>query len=280
MSDDERGGANWVQVTAAALAAMSSAVLLSTLGVAGTIVGAAVGSLSASLGGALYSRGLHASRQQVAAQAAALRRVTQARVDVDAAVDAMRRGESGSDTTLRRADAALGEAEEALHDADVEGEDGREGEAGETEPGDERAVYGVTAAENPEGTGDEPRKLPWKRIALISVGVFVAAMVAITAFELIAGRAVSTYTGGTDSDKGTTVPGLGSTQDSGPQDQPGEEQPTGEPTEQPGEEPTTEPPTEPADPTTAPSEVPSGTPTPTPTLTPAETAAPEDGSAS
>jgi hypothetical protein len=292
VSDEEREGASWVQVTAAALAAMSSAVILSSLGVAGTIIGAAVGSLTASVGGALYSRGIHASRDQ----AVALKRVAQARLDVDAARAAMRRGEAGSDTTLRQADLALGEAEEALQHADEE-PGGSSADAPETghsvtsdteaggAAGDERAVYGVTA--EPAGADDEDeesRRLPWKRIALITVGVFVAAMVAITAFELATGRAVSTYTGGTDSDKGTTVPGLGGGGDPAPEEEP-EEQPTSVPTDQPSEAPSSEPTTEPTDgsePSPVPSELPSetATPTPTPTLTatPTETAPTEDGS--
>lgn len=41
---------NWVQALAGSLAAMSSAVLLSTVGVAGTIIGAAIGSVVATVG--------------------------------------------------------------------------------------------------------------------------------------------------------------------------------------------------------------------------------------
>jgi cytoskeletal protein RodZ len=42
--------------------------------------------------------------------------------------------------------------------------------------------------------------LPWKRLAVIAVGLFVVAMATILAFELVTGRAVSTYTGGSDKD--------------------------------------------------------------------------------
>lgn len=277
VGDEERAGVNWVQVTAAALAAMSSAVLLSTLGVAGTIVGAAVGSLTASVGGALYSRGIHASRQQ----AATLKRVAQARADVDKAAAAMRRGEAGSETTLRRADRALGDAEVALEkaDDDVETSDGDAGSA--STDGDERAVYGA-AAENQAGEAtessdpnDEARKLPWKRIALISAGVFVAAMVAITAFELATGRPVSTFTGGSDADTGTTIPGLGNNKDSAPDDEPKDGEPTGGPSDDPSTDPSAEPsePTEPtADPTVLPSET--ATPTPTPAQEPTASESP------
>jgi hypothetical protein len=60
---------NLVQVVASALAAVSSAVLLSTVGVAGTLIGAAVGSVIATVGSAVYSYSLRASRERVAAAA-------------------------------------------------------------------------------------------------------------------------------------------------------------------------------------------------------------------
>jgi hypothetical protein len=55
-------GVDWVKAVAGALAAVSTTVLLSTLGAAGTLAGAAVGSLAATVATALYSRGLDRSR--------------------------------------------------------------------------------------------------------------------------------------------------------------------------------------------------------------------------
>lgn len=51
-------GLSWLQLVAGALAAMTSAWVASYLGVAGTVIGAAVGSLVASIASALYVRGL------------------------------------------------------------------------------------------------------------------------------------------------------------------------------------------------------------------------------
>ncbi|GAA3528776.1 hypothetical protein AFL01nite_01940 [Aeromicrobium flavum] len=51
-------GLPWLQLVAGALAAMTSAWVASYLGVAGTIIGAAVGSLVASVASAFYVRGL------------------------------------------------------------------------------------------------------------------------------------------------------------------------------------------------------------------------------
>ena len=264
---EERPGINWIQVLAGALAAVSSAVLLSTLGVAGTMIGAALGSVIASVASAWYGRGLDASRQQVAAQAAALKRVAAARSKLDEAVSARNRGETGADTGLIQADQALGEAEQALEQAGQVAD----GEAAETddvvEPVPHDPLYGAEAG----------RKLPWKRIALIAAGLFVAVMVAITAFELVAGRAVSEITGGSDKGTGSTVPGIRQapeetkdkrapgdddpreSEDVAPTD---ETEPTEDPTVEPTADPTTTPtePTEPTDPTTTPSAEPSVTP--------------------
>jgi len=55
-------GLSWFQVIAGALAAMTSAWIASTLGVAGTIIGAAVGSLVATITAALYANTLDRSR--------------------------------------------------------------------------------------------------------------------------------------------------------------------------------------------------------------------------
>jgi hypothetical protein len=157
----ERTGINWVQVVAGAGAAVSSAVLLSTLGVAGTLIGAAVGSVVASLATHTLSRGLDASRQQ----ALALRRLNQAREDLDRLST---HPEEDPEAALEHADHVIGRVEASLR----------------------------------------PRKMSWKHVALLAVGVFAGVMVAITGFELMTGRALSTYTGGSDKNTPITVPGV------------------------------------------------------------------------
>jgi hypothetical protein len=66
-SDENRLEINWVNSMGAALAAVSSAVVLSTLGTAGTLIGAAVGSLVITVGGAIYAHSLRAARARLAA---------------------------------------------------------------------------------------------------------------------------------------------------------------------------------------------------------------------
>jgi len=56
---------NPVQVVASALAAISSAFLLSTLGVAGTVIGAALASVVATVGSALYVHVVHRTGEQL-----------------------------------------------------------------------------------------------------------------------------------------------------------------------------------------------------------------------
>lgn len=56
------GDLSWVQIVVGALAAMTSAWIASTLGVGGTIIGAALGSLVIPVSSALYGRGLDKGR--------------------------------------------------------------------------------------------------------------------------------------------------------------------------------------------------------------------------
>jgi hypothetical protein len=176
----QKTSVEWVKVIGGALAAMSSAVLLSTLGAAGTLIGAALGSVIVTVGSALYSSGLDKSRRGVAvAQEAALRRVSQARRQVDRAAD-----DQDQNT---RVDQHLEWAHEALEDA--------ESRLQEPEP-------------PPPTWGERLRVLPWKRIALVAGGLFLVAMVAITVFELVSGRSISEYTGGSNGNDRTTFSGL------------------------------------------------------------------------
>jgi hypothetical protein len=179
MSDDEkpRIEINWVQTMAGALAAVTSAVLLSTFGVAGTLIGAALGSLALTIGNAVYSYSLRLTRERVAAaQSVAAARIGLAQSRVRGGADAEDLAEVVED---------LDQAQAVLEDA---------AEEDEAVPGGWRAVLAG---------------LPWKRIAAISTAIFVIAMLAILAFELVTGRAVSTYTGGSEDDRRTSIPGMG-----------------------------------------------------------------------
>lgn len=236
---------DWLKTLAGALAAVTTAVLLSTLGAAGTLVGAALGSVAATVGTALYTRGLATSREQVArVQGSALQKVGIAQAEVRRA--ARRQDDAPAvEAHLEHADEQLAEARQDLD-----------------------------AVEERPRTG-----LPWKRIGLLAAGTFVAVVLALSAFELLGGKPVSSYTGGTDGSGGTSFSRLtgsgGQSQDDdrgdqqrpdrGDRDQDDDQpvEPSDDPTPTPSGEPTE------AEPSETPSETPSQSPTPTPSETPA-----------
>ncbi len=255
---------NWVQSTGGALAAVSSAVLLSTFGVAGTLIGAALGSLVITVGGAVYSYSIRATRQRVAmAQTVAAARIGLAQARVREASDEVAEGRA------RAADDAVEGLAEAEVDLDRARAALRDGPEAADPRLDWRSVLGA---------------LPWKRLAAGATAIFVAAMLAILAFELVTGRAVSSFTGGSDPDRRTSIPGLSGGGDS-TKEQPQDEQsgdpsddasptedvtdevdPTVDPTVEPTVEPTDPIPSEPVptEPTVVPTTVPTTGTSPTP----------------
>ena len=169
---------DWTRTIAGALAAVASAVLLSTLGAVGTIIGAAVGSIVVTVASALFTQGLSSSKRSLAkAQASAKQKVGIAHAEV-------RRAERADDTEaqqghLEHADERLEEAHEDLDAAAL--------------------------AAAPVSWRERLKLLPWRRI-LVGAGVmFLVAVAVITVFEVVAGRSVSSFTGGTSDDSGTTI---------------------------------------------------------------------------
>jgi hypothetical protein len=141
---------DWLKTAGGALAAVSSAFLLSTFGAAGTIIGAALGSVIVTVGGALYSQGLARSHQRLAqVQVAAMRKVGDAQAEVRQA---------------------------ARHPGDGETVDAHLAHAGERLRGVKDDLG--TMANEPTGPGWRERLvvLPWKRISLIAAGLFAAAV--------------------------------------------------------------------------------------------------------
>lgn len=195
MTEDtgQKLGIDWLKTIAGALAAVSSAVLLSSLGAAGTIIGAALGSVVVTVGGALYGQGLARSRARLA----------QAPIPV-----------------RRRPGAAGAEVRTSRH------------------PGGDPTS--AARADEPHGPGLRERlaMLPWKRISLGAAGLFAASVLAITSFELVAGRTVSSITGGSDGGGGTTITRLGGGSGGGPS--PDDQAPTDSPTS-PSDQPSDQP---------------------------------------
>lgn len=240
--DSPKVDIDWVRTVAGALAAVSTAVLLSTLGAAGTLVGAALGSIAATVTTALYSQGLARSRAKVSAvQEQALHKVGIAQAEVRRAA---RRPEATGH--LPHAEQQLEEAKAALDDVQ-----------------DEPATLAWR---------ERLALLPWKRIGLLAAGLFVVAVAVISVFEAFAGKPVSSYTGGSDRDGGTSLTRITGGGDSAPSDD------TDQDDDQAPDEDGGTPDEAPATPSgPAPSDEPTESPVPTPTPTPApETPAPSE----
>ena len=175
-----------VKVAAGAVAAMASAVLLSTLGAAGTITGAALGSVIVTVAGSMFSKGVDVSKQGVsAAQALAARRVAQARSQVGGAAQDM----DDSPQAQQRLSAANAELDAA------ESELQRQRDApGQARSGDRVAGTARGAALEADRPG-------------AAAAVFLVAMAVITGFELVSGRAVSSMTGGSTTRSARRSPG-------------------------------------------------------------------------
>lgn len=234
--DDPKLDIDWVKTFAGALAAVSTAVLLSTLGAVGTLVGAALGSVAVTVTSQLYAQGLARSRRSLAkAQETALLKVGIAQAEVRRA--GRRQGDDDAvEAHLEMADERLGEAKADLDEA----------------------------AAGPPSLRERLVVLPWKRIAALTAATFLVVLVAIASFEALTGRSVSSYTGGSGEDSSSTFTGGGSSSSEDDEQQPdrqpsdGAGEPTQDPTDGASDEPT-------QDPSEVPSEDPSETPTEEPT---------------
>ena len=247
-----------VKVAAGAVGAMASAVLLSTLGAAGTITGAALGSVIVTVAGSMFSKGVDVSKQGVsAAQVLAARRVGQAKSQVGAASQDMDDSPQARQR-LSAANAELDAAEAQLHAEQTPGHS-----AGQT--------VGPAAGQTPGPSGPDRRAVPWRRIGLGAAAVFLMAMVVITGFELVSGRAVSAMTGGSSSDQErTSLTGLTD-----------RDKPTPSPTQTPTETPTGTPsPSDSASVEESPSAEPTETSSAEPTETPSESVTPSQDTSS
>lgn len=248
---DRKLDIDWLTTLAGALAAVSSAVLLSTLGAAGTMIGAALGSVTLTVGGAFYRHGLTRSRERLAqGHAVARHKVAIAQAEVRRA--SRRPGHDRRDEAhLSHAEASLDEAKQDL----------------ETD-----AISAQSLSRR-----DRLLALPWKRISLGAAATFAVSVLAITAFELVAGQSVSSITGGSDGSGGTTISRIGGgdrdgarqqDEDPGPTDDDAPSQP--DPSEQPsdGSSPSPDAPLTPEEPTEDPIDPSSPAPSPTDQTTP------------
>jgi hypothetical protein len=174
------------QVAGSALAAVSAAVVASFLGVGGTIIGAALGSIVASIGGAVYSHSFQRAGYKLG-ETRVLTVVTRARLGPDEPGGASEPGHPGpSDVPV---------IEDPVND------DG----ALDAESGAAGAGAGVPTVTTeppkpgpfPPPGGRIPRWLSWKGAVALTVVAFVVAVAVISLTEFVLGRPISGGSGGT-----------------------------------------------------------------------------------
>ncbi len=237
-------GLSAAQVVGSALAATSVAFFASWAGTAGTLIGAAVGSVIFTVGGATYTWSLR--RTSEAARRTAV--------------------------LVRQRSLLTGALPRTVVDGPL-----REGESGQASPLDGSSardpIVDAGALDDPD-TGEQSRwrDLPWAKLALASLAVMIAGMAGITVVEAVTGKPIASLFGH-DSGKGTTVGHvIGNDSSSKQDDEPTDKTPvTPEPSEAPSEQP--QQPQDP-EPSVAPTPTPSTDPNPVP---PAESQVPAPG---
>ncbi|RBY79809.1 hypothetical protein DQ238_09210 [Geodermatophilus sp. TF02-6] len=169
----QRSQLSAVQVTAGALAAVSSAVAMSFFGVAGTLIGAALASVISTVSAALYSESLNRTGQR-------LRRGRTQRPGASAEQPAPAAAPATRALPVQRPPA----------------------------PG---AAATPTTRVLPAHL--DPRRPPvrrracWVRVAAYAIGVFAIAMAVVTTVELVGQKPVSALVGGSDTSGTTTTIG-------------------------------------------------------------------------
>lgn len=241
-----------VQVAASALAAVSAAVFASWFGTAGTLIGAALGSVVATVASATYSYSLRRTAEIARRKAAQVRETGGA---LRASLPRPKSSEPGPDELDRT---------QTLPAADEQADEQAEGPA---TPWWKRL--------DPRG-----KDLPWVKLGVASAAVMVVAMVVLTSFEGLTGRSLSSFFGN-DEPSSTTVGNVFSGNRSEPTQEPTPEQaPSESPSESPSQAPSSEPTDEPSEsPSEEPTETEAPVPTPTPTLPTTPTPSEDPGAA-
>lgn len=173
-------GLSPAQVVGSALAATSAALVASMAGTAGTIIGAGVGSLIATVGAAVYTWWIRRTGEIARRTAAQMRLAALATQPLPRTVaqGPMRfRKDRGSATDQGAAEAGTPPEGQHVDTADPD---------------------------RPEDQDETRFTLPWRKILLATAVVGVITLATITVIEGIAGRPVSSLTGGSDS-TGTSV---------------------------------------------------------------------------
>lgn len=267
--DEKPPGLSVTQVVASALAAVSSTVLLSYLGVAGTIIGAGVASVLTVVGNNLYTRSILKTRRQMKAAMKAgvvlpvgkngrkvllptlsgTHSASDGRADDTRVLPAAGADGQAADTAVLSADDLGGTRLDDLRTSAMDGPD--DGTGGPQDDG--------TSGDTPDGDGTTSRRPSRKTLILSAVGVFLVLIVGVTLVEVVAGRPLSEILRGEEG-SGTSISHVVTREPASTGDTGGT---TGGTTD-----PSTDAPSSGTTPSPAPSEVPTPAPTDPPTTVP------------
>jgi len=173
--DERTLGLSTAQVVGSVLAAVTGAVLASTMGVTGTVIGAAVASLVATIGSAIYTWSLRRTTVAVRKTAAQVR---QAALESGPLPRTVAQGPLR--TIKERAAASTAEQGPDRQEQDQDPDQDPDGQQPEEPDPDEDSWR---------------RSIPWGKVLLASLTVTVLALAGITVVEAIAGKPISSVTG-------------------------------------------------------------------------------------
>ncbi|PRW63580.1 hypothetical protein [Actinopolyspora mortivallis] len=234
------------QVLGTALASVTAAFLGGSLGIAGTVSGAALTSLVITVGGAVYQRSLETTKEKAAN--AALRRPGR-RTPGQGREEATRRIPAGP-----AAAPGDGQATRVLRPCSPEATT------------DRIPLSGTDSVPSGEAPSRARRGIRWRVVAVTSGLAFLLCMVVVTGYEVLTGDSVSGDSGGTTVGRMLHPHGGGQ-----PRERGGEELPAGSESVEPTAPETTEPTPESSAPTeperSAENRPPTATSTPPPTTT-------------
>jgi hypothetical protein len=181
------------QLIASALAAVTTTIAASFLGINGTVIGAAVASVLTVAGNAIYSHSIHRTRERVRTAVPAVTWRSVGTAPTELLPDQPQPWQQPAATTTPTATAS--------------------------------AAAGATPGWSDATTAQRPRQRRLRRLGFATVGVFVAILAALTSAELVAGRPISDLLQGKSS-SGTSVTSVLGSQSGSRSSSPGTSSPT------------------------------------------------------
>jgi hypothetical protein len=182
------------QLIASALAAVTTTIAASFLGINGTVIGAAVASVLTVAGNAIYSHSIHRTRERVRTAVPAVTWRSVGTAPTELLPDQPQPWQQPAATTTASATATTSAA-------------------------------GATPGWSDATTAQRPRHRRLRRLGFATVGVFVAILAALTSAELVAGRPISDLLQGKSS-SGTSVTSVLGSQSGSRSSSPGTSSPT------------------------------------------------------